>query len=58
MAKDSMKVREGFATLTPVLSVSDAIAAIRFYEKVFDARVLERHDEVGGKVSNAALAIG
>jgi len=58
MAKDSTKVREGFRTLTPILCVSDAVAAIRFYERVFDASVLERHDEMGGKVSNAALAVG
>jgi uncharacterized glyoxalase superfamily protein PhnB len=57
MAKDSTKVPEGFRMLTPVLCVSDAIEPIRFYERVFDARVLERHDEVGGKVSSATLAV-
>ena len=49
---------EGFHTLTPMLCVADAIGAIRFYERVFDATVTARHDEVGGKVSNATLAIG
>jgi uncharacterized glyoxalase superfamily protein PhnB len=40
------------------LCVSDAIAAIKFYERVFDATVRERHEEASGKVSNAVLAIG
>lgn len=51
-------IPEGFHTLTPMLCVADAIGAIRFYERVFDAAVTERHDEVGRKVSNATLAIG
>ncbi len=58
MAGNSHKLPEGFHTLTPILCVSDAIAAIKFYERVFDASVKERHEEDSGRVSNAVLAIG
>jgi PhnB protein len=58
MNPKSGPLRQGYHTLTPMLSVDDAIRAIEFYQRVFDAEVTERHDEPGGKVSNATLRIG
>ena len=43
-------------TITPMLSVQDAAAAIEFYEAAFDARVLERSEF--GEATVAELAIG
>jgi PhnB protein len=43
-------------TITPMLSVQDAAAAIEYYEAAFDARVLERSEF--GEATVAELAIG
>jgi len=46
-------------TLTNRLIVTDAEAALRFYEAAFDARVLERfRDEALGRIVHAAFQIG
>ncbi|HTF34268.1 MAG TPA: VOC family protein [Myxococcota bacterium] len=58
MATTSSVIPEAFHTLTPFLCVADAVRAIEFYKRVFDATVIERHDEPGGKVSHATLRIG
>jgi PhnB protein len=42
-------------TITPMLSVQDAAAAVEFYEAVFDARVLELSEF--GETTVAELAI-
>lgn len=54
----SNPIRKGFHTVTPMLCVNDAARAIAFYQRVFDATVIEHHVEAGGKVSNATLKIG
>jgi uncharacterized glyoxalase superfamily protein PhnB len=46
--KDSTKVLEGFR-MTPVLRVTDAVKAIRFNERVFDATVLEQAGRSAGR---------
>jgi len=58
MATKSIVIPEGFHTLTPLLCVADAVRAIEFYKRVFEATVIERHDEPSGKVSHATLRIG
>jgi uncharacterized glyoxalase superfamily protein PhnB len=48
----------GFHTLTPHITVHNAKAAIAFYEKALDARVLNVSYAPGGKVLHASLQIG
>lgn len=42
----------------PYLIVGDARAAISFYERVFDATELERHETPGGGIAHAKLRLG
>jgi PhnB protein len=58
MDAKSNPVRKGYHTVTPMLCVNDAARAIEFYQRVFDATVIEHHAEAGGKVRNATLRIG
>jgi PhnB protein len=51
-------IPDGYHSLTPFLCVRNAARAIEFYKKVFDATVLELHDEPGGKISVAHLKVG
>ena len=44
-------------TITPFLTVENAANALEFYTAAFGARVLERHDMPGGKIT-ARIAIG
>lgn len=46
---------EGYTTLTPFLVCSPASEAIRFYEEVFGARLVNRMDGPGGTVMHAEL---
>jgi PhnB protein len=48
----------GYHSLTSFLSVRDAAREIDFYKSVFDAKVLEFHDEPGGKIRLAHLKVG
>src|ERR1700674_3654324 len=50
--------RRGFHTITPSLSVIGAKAAVEFYAAVFQATVLEQHDEADGTISNVIVKIG
>lgn len=51
-------VPERFHSVTPQLVVRDADAAIDFYRRAFDARLLVRHAHESGRVQHAELSIG
>ena len=51
-------IPEGYHTVTPYLAVSDAAAAIAYYERVFGAKERVRMDAPGGKIGHAELEIG
>ena len=51
-------IPEGYNTLTAVLAVEDASAAIDFYKQAFGAKERMRMDAPGGKVAHAELEIG
>lgn len=48
---------DGYSSLTPMLVVTDAAAAISFYESVFGARQVSRMDGPGGGVLHAELEL-
>jgi PhnB protein len=52
------KRRKGYHTVTPVISVVNAKRALAFYKRVFDATVLELHDEPDGTVSMVTVRVG
>ncbi len=59
MAKAVQPIPEGFNTLTPHLTVSNAAAAIAFYQKAFGATEMGRMNMPNtDKVMHAALRIG
>lgn len=45
-------------TVTPYLVVKQGAKAIEYYQKVFDAKVVEQHDTEDGKLMHAQLQIG
>ena len=51
-------IPEGYHTLSAVLAVEDASAAIDFYKQAFGAKERMRMDAPGGKVAHAELEIG
>jgi PhnB protein len=51
-------IPEGYHTLTAVLAVEDASAAIDFYKKAFGAKERMRMDAPDGKIAHAELEIG
>ena len=51
-------VPEGYHTVTPYLSVDDAAAAIRFYERAFGATEMMRMPTPDGKIAHAEIRIG
>ncbi|HEX6441711.1 MAG TPA: VOC family protein [Stellaceae bacterium] len=51
-------VPDGYPAVTPYLIVTDAAAAIAFYEQVFGAKLRLRLDGPGGKIGHAELEIG
>jgi uncharacterized glyoxalase superfamily protein PhnB len=58
MAAKMKAVPDGTHTITPHLSVRGAAKAIEFYEKAFQAKVLDIHYAPDGKVMHARLKIG
>jgi PhnB protein len=48
----------GFHSITPDLILKDCAAAIRFYQRAFGAKELERITLPGGVIAHAALQIG
>lgn len=55
---DVKPIPEGFHTATPHLVVSDAAAAIDFYQKAFGAEEVNRMPGPEGKIMHAAIRIG
>jgi len=51
-------VPEGYHTVTPFLTVRDALRAIEFYKKAFGASELFRFPAPGGKIGHAEIKIG
>ena len=51
-------IPEGYHTLTAVLAVEDASAAIDFYKQAFGAKERMRMEAPGGKIAHAELEIG
>lgn len=51
-------VPEGYHSITPFIVCTDAARAIEFYQQVFGAEVLSRHDAPGGTVAHAEIRIG
>jgi PhnB protein len=51
-------VPDGYHTITTHLAVTDGTKAIEFYQKVFGATQLERHDWPDGTIMIAKLKIG
>lgn len=57
MTTTKSHIPAGLGAVTPYLLVRDPATAINFYEEVFDATEMMRHDE-GGHVVHAKLRIG
>jgi PhnB protein len=51
-------IPDGFHTITPHLTVSDAHRALEFYKQAFGAEVLNVAPAPGGKVMHASIKIG
>lgn len=51
-------IPDGFHTVTPHLTVSDAAKAIEFYKAAFGADELQRCQMDGGPILHASIAIG
>lgn len=51
-------VPTGYHTVTPYLTVRDAVGLIEFLRKVFDAEQVERHDRPDGTIMHAEVRIG
>jgi len=53
-----MSIPDGYSALTPYLILSDATAALAFYERAFGARERLRLPAPGGKIGHAEIVIG
>jgi len=51
-------VPQGYHTVTPYLIVKNAVKAIDFYRRAFDAQELMRFDQPDGKIGHAEIKIG
>ncbi|MCC5788375.1 MAG: VOC family protein [Opitutales bacterium] len=51
-------IPQGYHNVTPYLTVSGADKLIEFLQKVFDAKLVERHDQPDGKIMHAEVRIG
>lgn len=51
-------IPDGYATVTPYLTVHDAAGAIAFYEQAFGATELMRLADPSGKLAHAEIKIG
>jgi PhnB protein len=57
MKKDK-HIPDGFTSLTPMLAVRNAIDAIEWYKKVFDATETNRLTDPNGTIAHAELRVG
>ena len=51
-------IPQGFHSVTPYLTLSDAARALDFYKRAFGAREVMRMDGPGGKIGHAEIQIG
>jgi PhnB protein len=51
-------IPEGYHSITPYLTVNDAVKAIDFYQRAFGAKKIVQMDGPPGKISHAELKIG
>lgn len=51
-------IPQGYHSVTPYLSLSDAARAIDFYKRAFGAQEVMRMDAPGGKIGHAEIKIG
>lgn len=51
-------VPDGFHTITPYITVRDAVKAIEFYKQAFGAKEVMRMPGPGGKLMHAEILIG
>lgn len=51
-------IPEGFATITPHLTIRNCDEAIGFYQKAFGAELIHKSPGPGGKIMHALLRIG
>src|SRR6476659_4745173 len=58
MASQVKPIPQGYHSVTPYLSLSDAARAIDFYKRAFGAQEVMRMDAPGGKIGHAEIKIG
>lgn len=58
MTKKVHPIRDGYRTITPHLSLKDAVKGIEFYKDAFGAIEIERHTSEDGQVLHAVIKIG
>ena len=58
MAAKARPIPEGFHSVTPHLTVRDAVKMIEFYKKAFGAKEIEVKKMPDGKVMHAKIKIG
>jgi PhnB protein len=58
MDKNVKAIPDGYHSITPNITVSDAAAALAFYQKAFGAEEISRMPGPGGKIMHAELRIG
>jgi len=51
-------IPQGFRSVTPYLTLSDAARALDFYKRAFGAQEVMRMDGPGGKIGHAEIKIG
>lgn len=58
MANKAKTVPEGYHTVTPYMTVRDAVSAIDFYRRAFGAELVMKLDMPDGKIAHAEMRIG
>lgn len=57
-ATNANAIPEGFHTITPYITTSDAAAVIDFLQRAFDAKLAERIEDENGRIRHAQLKVG
>ena len=58
MANKAKTVPEGYHTVTPYMTLRDAVSAIDFYRRAFGAELVMKLDMPDGKIAHAEMRIG
>ena len=58
MAGKVKPIPEGYHSVTPYLTVDNGAEALRFYQRAFNAKEVERMEGPQGKIAHAELKIG